>query len=254
MGPTPSVRLSRKFKVQCWQQRSDSLQARYKIRFLRRIRHKLCEAHQETRLVSIYWIGVKALLNIESHIPVLDYHNMVAPHKVRFYPYLLEQVNSDTHAEEKKRIVDATIARLRQRGSEWEVWIDAAVVNGKGVGVAHLYTSPAPVANLNPAIQQWAAPDIRKWETFELSGEGAHPFTAECLAMKTGLRKLAKQLRPAPLHKRLLIATDCLSLVLALEKGPVNQKDPLTSEVRSTNSLTAESPAMGPSTLWNHEE
>ena len=48
--------------------------------------------------------------------------------------------------------------------------------------------------------------------------------------MKTGICKLAKQLCPAPLHKRLLIATDCLSL----EKGPVNQKDPLLAQIWSS--------------------
>ena len=242
MGPTPSVRWSRKFKVQCWQQRSDSFQARYKVRFLRRIRHKL--TGKLTRRPAAWSrftsIGItQALLIIESHITLYDYRNMVAsqkakPIKVRFYPSLLEPVNPDTPAEEKKRKGGATTTRLRQRGSEWELLLDAAVVNGKGVGVAHLYTSRAPVANPKPAIQQWAAPDIRKWETFELSGEGAHSFTTECLAMKTGLRKLAKQLCPAPLHRRLLIATGCLSLVLALEKGPVNQKDPLLAHIWSS--------------------
>ena len=60
------------------------------------------------------------------------------------------------------RIGEATIARLRQRGAVWELWLDASVVNGKGVGVAHLYTHPEPVAHFNPVTRQWAAPDTRK--------------------------------------------------------------------------------------------
>ena len=52
--------------------------------------------------------------------------------------------------------------------------------------------------------------------------------------MKSGLRKLAKQLRPNPMNKRLLIATDCLSLVLALEKGPINQKNPTLAHIWSS--------------------
>ena len=223
MGPTPSARLSRKCKIQCWQQRSDS------IRFLRRILHKITGKLTKRPAWSRFTrIGVtQAHLNIASHIPLFDYHNMVAPHnakpiKIHFYPSLIESVNSDTPAEEKKRIGDTTITRLRRRGSEWELWLDAAVVNRKGVDVAHLYTSPALVVKSNPAFQLCAAPDIRKWETFELSGEGVHPYTAESLAMSAGLRKLAKQLRPAPLNKLFLIATDCLSLVFALEKGPIN--------------------------------
>ena len=128
MGPTPSVRLLRKLKAKCWQQRSDSLRARYKIWFLRRIRHKLTGKLTRRPAWSRFTrIGVKqALLNIDSHIPLFDYRNMVAPHKakpikVRFYQSLLEPVNSDTPAEEKKRIGDATIARLRKRGSDWEL-------------------------------------------------------------------------------------------------------------------------------------
>ena len=90
--------------------------------------------------------------------------------------------------------------------------------------------SLTPTQSSNNGLHQTSA----NGKTFALSGEGAHPFTAECLAMKTGLRKLAKQLHPAPLYKRLLIATDCLSLVLALEKGPVNQKDPLLAHIWSS--------------------
>ena len=89
--------------------------------------------------------------------------------------------HSDTPADEKKRIGKATIARLRQRGLDWELWLDAAVMNGKGVGVDHLYTNPAVAPDPNPAIHQWVAPDIRKWEQSELSGEGVHPYTVECL-------------------------------------------------------------------------
>ena len=56
--------------------------------------------------------------------------------------------------------------------------------------------------------------------------------------MKTGLRKLAKQQNPALTNKRLLITTDSLSLVLALEKGPINQKDPqLAHTWKSLNKL-----------------
>ena len=52
--------------------------------------------------------------------------------------------------------------------------------------------------------------------------------------MKSGLRKLAKQHHPNPINKRLLIATDCLSLVLALDKGPINQKDPTLVHIWSS--------------------
>ena len=68
-------------------------------------------------------------------------------------------MNSGTTTDENKRIGDATIARLRQRGLDWELWLDAAVVNGKGIGVAHLYTNPAIAADPNPAIHQWTVPD-----------------------------------------------------------------------------------------------
>ena len=49
--------------------------------------------------------------------------------------------------------------------------------------------------------------------------------------MKAGLSKLATQLRPNPENKRLLIATDCLNLVLALEQGPINLKDPVLAHI-----------------------
>lgn len=52
--------------------------------------------------------------------------------------------------------------------------------------------------------------------------------------MKTGLLKFTKQLRPAPTGKRLLIATDCLSLVLAVEKGPIKQKAPTLAHIWSS--------------------
>ena len=113
-------------------------------------------------------------------------------------------------------------------------WLDAAVANGKGVGVTHFYSSPSPVANFNPITRQWAALDTRKWETFALTGNGVHSITAESIALKAGLLKLTKQLRPAPTDKRLIIATDCLSLVLALEKGRIKQKDPTLAHIWSS--------------------
>ena len=109
--------------------------------------------------------------------------------------------------------------------------VDLGAINGKGVGVAHFYTGPPPATNFNPVTRQWAAPDTRKWETYALAGEGVHSSTAESIALKAGLLKLTKQLRPAPTDKKLIIATDCLSLVLALEKGPIRQKDPTLVQI-----------------------
>ena len=204
MGPTPTVRRSRKFKVHCGQERSDSIQARLKIRFQRRSSDRL--TGQLTKRPSIranaHTID-QAKLNIISHSPLFAYHTTVAPHntkslKLRLYPNLLEPVNSDTPVADKKRIAESTIDRLRQRGTTWELWLDAAVANGKGVGVAHFYISPPPAVFFNPITRQWVAPDTRKWETFALAGDGVQSFTAESIALKAGLLKLTKQLRPAP--------------------------------------------------------
>ena len=153
MGPTPAVRKSRKFKVQCWQQRSDSIQARHKIRFQRRSRNKF--TGQLTKLPSVRVNALtiaQAKLNMISYSTLFSYHTTDAPHnakslKLRLYPNLLEPVNRDTPVADRKRIAEATIDRLRQRGAIWELWLDAVVVNGKGVGVAHCYTSPPPVVN-----------------------------------------------------------------------------------------------------------
>ena len=238
MGPTPTVRRSKVFKSQCWQQRSDTLQARYKIRSHRFTRQKrtgkLTRTHAKTTTTSIPITQAK--LNITSRVPLFNYHNIIAPHatrpiKIRFYPTLLEPVTPDTPIPEKNRIAEDTIARLRRRGTDWELWTDASVVNGKGVGVAHLYTNPEPVRRYDPVTRQWNAPDTRKWEIQALAGEGVHSYTAECLAVEAGLSKLAKQLRPNPRGIRLLIATDCLSLVLALERGPINLKDPVLAHI-----------------------
>ena len=232
MGPTPTVRKSKKFKVQCWQQRSDSIQARLKIRFRRCSRNRLTGKLTKRPNIRTNALTIaQAKLNITSCSPLFDYHTTVAPHntkslKLRLYPNLLEPVNPDTPVADKKRIAEATIDRLRRRGATWELWLDAAVVNGKGLGVAHFYTSPPPAVNFNPITRRWAALDTRKWETFALAGDGVHSSTAESIALKAGLLKLTKQLRPAPTDKCLIIATDCLSLVLALEKGPIKQKDP----------------------------
>ena len=105
------------------------------------------------------------------------------------------------------------------------------MVNGKGVGVAHFYTGPPTAAAFNPVTRQWAAPNTRIWETFALAGEGVHSSTAESIALKAGLFKLTKQLLPAPINKSLIIATDCRSLVLALEKGPIKLKDPTLAHI-----------------------
>ena len=107
----------------------------------------------------------------------------------------------------------------------------ASVVNGKGVGIAHSYTGPPPATAFNPVTRQWAAPDTRKWETYALAGEGVHSSTAESIALKAGLFKLTKQLLPAPINKSLISATDCRSLVLALEKGPIKLKDPTLAHI-----------------------
>ena len=237
MGPTPTVRKTKKFKVQCWQQRSDLIQAQHKIRFQRRSRNK--RTGQLTKLPSVRVNALtiaQAKINITSYSPLFDYRTNVAPHKakslkLRLYPDLLEPVNSDTPVADKKRIAESTIDRLRQRGATWELLLDASVIDGKGVGVAHFYTGPPPATAFNPVTRQWAAPDTRKWETFALAGEGVHSSTAESIALKAGLLKLTKQLRPAPTDKRLIIATDCLSLVLALEKGPIKQKDPTLAQI-----------------------
>jgi ribonuclease HI len=105
------------------------------------------------------------------------------------------------------------------------------VANGKGVGVAHFYTGPPTAAAFNPVTRQWAIPDSRKWETYALAGAGVHSSTAEAIALKAGLLKLTKQLLPAPLNRSLIIATDCRSLVLALEKGPIKLKDPTIAHI-----------------------
>ena len=125
MGPTPTVRRSKKLKAQCWQQPSDSIQARLKIRFQRRSRDKL--TGQLTKRTSIRTNALtidQAKLNIISHSPLFDYHTTVAPHntkslKLCLYPNLLEPVNSDTPVADKKRIAESTIDRLRQRGATW---------------------------------------------------------------------------------------------------------------------------------------
>ena len=176
MGPTPAVRKSKKFKVQCWQQRSDSVLARIKIRFQRRMRNQA--TWQLTKRPSIRFKALsiaQVKLSITSFSPLFNYRSAVAPHKakslkLRFYPNLLEPVNPDTPVVDKKRIAESTIDRLRQRGATWELWLDASVVNGKGVGVAHFYTDPPPATAFNPVTRQWAAPDTRKWETFALAG------------------------------------------------------------------------------------
>ena len=240
MGPTPVVRKSRKFKVQCWQQRSDSIQARHKIRFQRRLRNKFTGHLTKLPSVRVNALTIaQAKLNITSYSPLFDHRTTVAPHnakslKLRLYPILLEPVNPDAPVADKKLIAESTIDRLRQRGATWELWLDAAVVNGKGLGVAHFYTSPPPVANFNPITRQWTALDTRKWETFALAGDGVHSSTVESIALKAGLLKVTKQLRPAPTGKRLIIATDCLSLVLALEKGHIKQKDPTLTHIWSS--------------------
>ena len=232
MGRNPTVRKSKKFKAQCWQQRSDSVLARIKIRFQRRRRN-----HATGQLTKRPNIRFKALsiaqakLSITSFSSLFNYRNTVTPHKakslkLRFYPNLLEPINPDTPDVDKKRIAESTIDHLRQRGATWELLLDASVVNGKGVGVAHFYTGHPPATTFNPVTRQWAAPDTRKWETYALAGEGVHSSTAESIALKAGLIKLTKQLRPAPRNKSLIIATDCRSLVLALEKGPIKLNDP----------------------------
>ena len=119
MGPTPSVRNSRKFKVQCWQQQSDSIQTRLKIRFQRRSRNKF--TGQLTKLPSIRINALtiaQAKLNIISYSPLFDFHTTVAPHnakslKLHLYPNLFEPVNPDTPVADKKRIAESTIDRLR---------------------------------------------------------------------------------------------------------------------------------------------
>ena len=238
IGPTPIVRKSRKVKVQCWQQRSESIQARHKIRFQRCSRNKLTGQLTKLPSVRVNALNIaQAKVSITSHSPLFDYHSIVAPHKAKslklyFYPNLLEPVNSsDTPAVDKKRIAESTIARLRQRGATWELWLDASVIDGKGVGVAHFYTGPPPATAFNTVTCQWAAQDTRKWEKFALAGEGVHSSMAESIALKAGLLKLTKQLRPALTDKKLIIATDCRSLVLALEKGPIKQKDPTLARI-----------------------
>ena len=237
MGPTSPVRKGKKFKAQCWQQRSDSVLDRFKIRFDRRRRN-----HVTGQLLKKPHISSKAIpftqtrLSFTSLSPLFNYRYTVAPHKakslkLRLYPNLLEPINPDTPDADKKRIAETTIDHFRQRGATWELWLDASVVNGKGVGVAHFYTSPPPAAAFNPVTRQWAAPDTRKWETHALAGEGVHSSTAEGIALKAGLFKLAKQLLPAPRNKSLIIATDCRSLVLALEKGPIKLKDPIIAHI-----------------------
>ena len=133
MGPTPTVRKSKKFKAQCWQQRSDSIQTRFKIRFQRHSRNKF--TGQLTKLPSVRVNALtiaQAKLNIISYSPLFDYHTTVAPHnakslKLRLYPNLLEPINPDTPVADKKRIAESTIDRLRQRGGTWELWLDGSM-------------------------------------------------------------------------------------------------------------------------------
>ena len=160
MGPTPTVRKSKKFKAQCWQQRSDSIQARHKIRFQRRSRNR--RTGQLTKLPGVRVNALtiaQAKINITSVSALFNYRNTVAPHKakslkLRFYPNLLEPINPDTPVIDKKRIAESTIDRLRQRGATWELWLDASVIDGKGVGVAHFYTGPPPATAFNPVTRQ----------------------------------------------------------------------------------------------------
>ena len=105
---------------------------------------------QLTKRPSIHFKALsiaQAKLSITSFSPLFNYRNTVAPHKakslkLRFYPNLLEPINPDTPDVDKKRIAESTIDHLRQRGATWELWLDASVNNGKGVGVAHFYTGP----------------------------------------------------------------------------------------------------------------
>ena len=73
------------FKAQCWQQRSDSIQVRHKIRFQRRTRHKLTKKLTKglVRIPSTTIRVNQAKLNIISYVPLFDYHNTVARHNTK---------------------------------------------------------------------------------------------------------------------------------------------------------------------------
>ena len=176
MGPTPTVRRTKKFKAQCWQQRSDAVMARYKIRFDRRIRnHATGRLLQKSHIIANKIPHSQTRLSFSSLSPLFNYRYTIAPHKakslkLRLYPNLLEPIAPDTPDADKKRIAESTIDRLRQRGATWELWLDGSVTNGKGVGVAHFYTGPPTAAAFDPITRQWASPDTRKWETHALAG------------------------------------------------------------------------------------
>ena len=149
---------------QCWQQRSDSIQARHKIRFQRRSRNPI--TGQLTKRLNVRANALtiaQAKLNIISSSPLFNYHTTVAPHnakslKLRLYPSLLEPVNRDTSVAEKKRIAEATIDRLRQRSATWEFLLDAAVVSGKG---SELLTSTRALLQLLPLTLLFANGPLR---------------------------------------------------------------------------------------------
>ena len=193
MGPTPAVRKGKKFKAQCWQQRSDSVLARFQIRFQRRRRNHvtgqlLKKPFNSSRAIPL----AQAKLSFTSLSPLFNYRYTIAPHKakslkLRLYSNLLEPINPDTPDVDKKRIAETTIDHLRQRGATWELWLDASVAHGKGVGVAHFYTGPPPATAFNPATRQWTAPDTRKWETYALAGERVHSSTVESIARSNSL-------------------------------------------------------------------
>jgi len=225
----PVVKPSAQLCARSWQRTSEDIQAQCNVLAPRKmlLNGQLVQPHQGYNPRGIEYTAHQAIIaqqpeesrvHIQVRDNITDYTNRLAPQeardlgsgRVQFYSNLMLPVSKSDSLEYQRGVAINTVATLRRAGANCEMWTDGSVANRRGIGVALFYTS----------LDERAGFD---WSSRCSSGTCSYSYDSEVCAVSVGLATLlTKQLVG---NRRLVVYTDCQSLVQALEQGPLSQKN-----------------------------
>ena len=214
--------------AESWQQLSDNVQARCNVEAPRKvlINGVLVNPGQGAIGNNTAYRANKAILQghpeanrviIKTREDVTCHANHIAPQeaidygtsRIKFYDVLIETVSKNDPVDRQLAVAQATVASLRNAGTNCEMWTDGTVASTRrGLGIAQYYRTTDDASD-------------REWEVRMSSGTCSSPYDAELCGVAAGISELLA--RPRVEGRNLAIYTDCKGLITGLSKGPLQQ-------------------------------
>ena len=195
-----SIQPAVKDRVVCadsWQQYADNIQARCNVEAPRKqlINGVMVNLGQGTIGNNTAYRLNKTILQghpeasrviIKVREDITNYSHRVAPQtavdygtsKIKFYDALNETVSKNDPTERQVTVARATVARLRNAGTNCELWTDGTVASTRrGLGVAQYYRTTDDASD-------------RDWEVKMSSGTCSNSYGAELCGVAAGISEI----------------------------------------------------------------